>query len=380
MYTKAKHHFFLKLHYYFQTIRTLRGSIGLARGGTFFGRFVKGHRSPARPLSCAALPSISHHFRRFTSEMASKQDQAEGEIGDLVDQIKGLDIQENEITNIDVPPSLRKVASLIADAERIIVLSGAGVSCSAGIPDFRTPGTGLYDNLELYNLPYPEAVFDVDFYQKDPQPFCSLAKEIWPGLKYSPTLTHSFLKLLSKKNKLLRNYSQNIDGLEFLAEIPSEQIIECHGHFRTASCIKCGNPMDGDECKRIILETDETPKCGKKKCGGHVKPDIVFFGEGLPRRFHSLLKTDLAKADLLIVIGTSLMVGPVNGIPRMVKCKRVLLNRELVGDFKEDSDQDIFYGGDCDDSVITLAKVLGWDEELRILNKKTKIKVTTAGK
>jgi hypothetical protein len=76
----------------------------------------------------------------------------EGDIGDLVNQVKRLDIKEL----VDAPDSLRQVASWIADAKQIIVLSGAGVSCSAGIPDFRTPGTGLYDNLEKYNLPYPE--------------------------------------------------------------------------------------------------------------------------------------------------------------------------------------------------------------------------------
>ena len=77
-----------------------------------------------------------------------------------------------------------------------------------GIPDFRTPGTGLYDNLQKYNLPRPQAVFDVAYYRDNPQAFCTLAKELWPGLSHSPTLTHSFLKLLSDKGLLLRNYTQ----------------------------------------------------------------------------------------------------------------------------------------------------------------------------
>jgi len=82
-------------------------------------------------------------------------------------------------------------------------------------------------------LPYPEAVFDVGFFRSKPQPFVTLAKELWPGLKHSPTMTHSFLKLLSDKGLLLRNYSQNIDGLEHLAGIPEEELVECHGHFRS---------------------------------------------------------------------------------------------------------------------------------------------------
>lgn len=79
---------------------------------------------------------------------------------------------------------------------------------ATGIPDFRTPGTGLYDNLQKYQLPFPEAIFDLGFYRKKPSAFCTLAQELWPGQKHSPTLTHSFIKLLSKKGLLLRLYSQ----------------------------------------------------------------------------------------------------------------------------------------------------------------------------
>jgi NAD-dependent SIR2 family protein deacetylase len=74
--------------------------------------------------------------------------------------------------------------------------------------DFRTEGTGLYDNLQKYNLPYPEAVFDLSFYMNNPDPFVQLASELWPGLRHSPTVTHSFIALLEKKGMLLRNYTQ----------------------------------------------------------------------------------------------------------------------------------------------------------------------------
>jgi len=80
----------------------------------------------------------------------------------------------------------------------IIVMSGAGISVSAGIPDFRTPGTGLYDNLQKYNLPYPEAIFEISYFKKNPKPFFLLAKELYPG-NFAPTPTHYFVKLLEKK-------------------------------------------------------------------------------------------------------------------------------------------------------------------------------------
>lgn len=322
----------------------------------------------------------------MSSDAESKKD---NDVDDLINQVEGLGITDDKATakikaedandkkehqddEDDEDDDIKKVAQWIRESKKIIILSGAGVSCSAGIPDFRTPGTGLYDNLQKYDLPYPEAVFDVSFYRRKPQPFLSLAKELWPGLQHSPTLTHSFGAVLANNSKLLRNYTQNIDGLEHLATISEEQIVECHGHFRTASCIKCNKSMDGDKCKDLILNGDgkTPPQC--PKCKSHVKPDIVFFGEGLPDRFHNLLSKDVGTVDLLLVIGTSLQVAPVSHIPQYVKCKRrVLINRDEVGDFMREDD--VVLLGDCDDVVMQLADELGWEQEVRILNKKTRI-------
>ena len=77
-----------------------------------------------------------------------------------------------------------------------------------------TPGTGLYDNLQQYNVPYPEAIFDIDFFHHNPRPFFTLAKELYPSGKYRPNYIHYFARLLSDRGVLLRMYTQNIDGLE----------------------------------------------------------------------------------------------------------------------------------------------------------------------
>ena len=270
-------------------------------------------------------------------------------------------------------PNLQTIADWLRNAKRILVLSGAGVSVSAGIPDFRTKGTGLYDNLTKYNLPYAEAVFDIDYYTKvTPLPFVQLASELWPSsFGPRPTLTHSFVALLHRKRQLLRNYSQNIDGLEHMANIPEDKLVECHGHFRSASCTSCQAVADIHIVRQRIVQEKRVPTC--EKCNKYVKPDIVFFGEQLPERFHRTLPGDLQQADLCLILGTSLQVPPVAFIPDRVRCKRVLLNRELVGTIDPDSGgdngRDAFYAGDCDDTVLRLARQLGWEEELLELNR-----------
>jgi NAD-dependent deacetylase sirtuin 2 len=110
---------------------------------------------------------------------------------------------------------LAGVAEFIKEGrcKNVIVMAGAGISVSAGIPDFRTPGTGLYDNLAKYNLPEPTAVFDIHFFRENPAPFYQLAKELFPG-QYKPTPTHNFIRLLHDRGLLLRCYTQNIDSLE----------------------------------------------------------------------------------------------------------------------------------------------------------------------
>jgi len=246
----------------------------------------------------------------------------------------------------------------------VLVVSGAGVSVAAGIPDFRSPGSGLYDNLHKYDLPYPEAIFDVDFYNQNPLPFVTLAKEIWPGVNYRPTLTHCFFSLLDKKGILSRVYTQNIDGLEAVAGVTEERLVECHGHFRSSACIKCRTPFDATVCQSTMIDNGEAPKCNS--CGGLVKPDIVFFGEVMPSRFSDLVHYDVASSDLVIVLGSSLMVSPVCHIPDWVKSSvpRLLINRDLVGTFSRGKGTDVFMQGDCDDSVRQLCRLVGWEDEL----------------
>jgi NAD-dependent deacetylase sirtuin 2 len=296
--------------------------------------------------------------------------------------------EEKNVLNYDC--SVKGLAKYIEDgkARKIVLMTGAGISVSAGIPDFRTPGSGLYDNLKKYKLPKPEAMFDIEYFRKNPAPFYDLARSLFPT-NYNPTPAHFFIKLLEKKGLLLRCYTQNIDTLERQAGIDSELLVEAHGGFGSAHCTRCGKKYSLEYCReRIMDKTDKITNdlgevipwclCEDPNCNGNVKPDIVFFGENLPTRYFELREADLLNADLLIVLGTSLKVSPFNST--MDYCNpaapRFLINRERVrmigedfsnGGFKfdlSDNYRDVELLTDCDEGVFILCELLGWKNEL----------------
>ncbi|CAK7209240.1 Sir2 histone deacetylase Hst2 [Sporothrix curviconia] len=266
--------------------------------------------------------------------------------------------------------SLEAVAKLILEgkARRIIALTGAGTSTAAGIPDFRSPGTGLYANLQRLNLPYAEAVFSIDYFRENPRPFYILAKELYPG-QFHPTVSHAFLALLSYKGLLRMLFTQNIDCLERAAGVPEDLIVEAHGSFATQRCInfECRTPYPDKEMREHV-QNARVPRCPQPGCGALVKPDIVFFGESLPPRFHELGRLPATDADLVLVLGTSLTVYPFAGLPTMApdNVPRVLFNREAVGDLGTRAD-DVLALGSCDTGVRKLAAALGWQDELETL-------------
>jgi NAD+-dependent protein deacetylase SIR2 len=252
-------------------------------------------------------------------------------------------------------------------AKKIVVMTGAGISTSAGIPDFRSPDTGLYANLARLNLPYAEAVFDISFFRENPEPFYTLAHELYPG-KYRPTITHSFIRLLHDKGLLLKLFTQNIDCLEREAGVPDDKIVEAHGSFARQSCIECQQPYPEEDIKQHIADK-QIPRC--YSCKGLVKPEIVFFGEQLPADFFRNRELPM-QSDLCIVMGTSLTVQPFASLPGMTRrwTPRLLINKERVGGLGSGTD-DILLLGDCDEGVRKLAEACGWLEELEKLWAKT---------
>ncbi|WPK26652.1 hypothetical protein PUMCH_004011 [Australozyma saopauloensis] len=272
---------------------------------------------------------------------------------------------------------VRPLVDALKLGKKAVFFLGAGVSTSCGIPDFRSPKTGLYAQLERLKLPYPEAVFDIDYFRESPQAFYTLCEELYPG-KFFPSKFHFLLRLFQEKDLLQKVYTQNIDTLEQLAGVDPEKIIAAHGSFADNHCIECQERMAPEVLKAQMSkksENDGIPTC--KKCQGYVKPDIVFFGEGLPVEFFDNWDEDSANVDVAIVAGTSLTVYPFAGLP--AECPksslRVLINNEIVGDFKlSRRKSDIILKKTCDEIALLLALELGWNDELDTLIEAEKAK------
>lgn len=213
--------------------------------------------------------------------------------------------------NINDVSSIEDVIRLLKCSKRILVITGAGISVSCGIPDFRSKDIGIYQNFDtkrFANIPSPELLFDLEYFKIDPKPFYSLLPRLFPNPTIKPSFTHRFLTLLNSKKKLLRNYTQNIDGLELRAGLSKKKIIACHGSMEEFHCLKCCRRLKTSQLKSeeiLSLEAGDFLYCKSKPCKEEVlKPSITFFGESLPANVIPSIHDDIAKCDLLLIIGT----------------------------------------------------------------------------
>jgi NAD-dependent SIR2 family protein deacetylase len=302
-------------------------------------------------------------------------------------------LQEAKVDSLSALP--RKKLESVADfvkvlkkAKKIVVIAGAGISVSCGIPDFRSKD-GIYamaKNMDVV-LPEPECLFQIDYFREDPAPFFEVVRSAFANSP-KPSPTHWFLKLLQDKKKLLRVYTQNIDGLEEAAGVT--RCIPCHGSFAHSTCMRCK--------KRVLTSTlmpsiqaGVIPTCAEPHCRGVLKPDITFFGEILDDKVSTMITKDRLKADLLLVMGTSLKVAPVmeipgylpSHIPQVVINKTALKKKKLkakllatgtamgrVNNLKkwrdaaqrpDEEDFDMSLLGDCDDIIRYLCDQANWD-------------------
>lgn len=267
--------------------------------------------------------------------------------------------------------TIEHVLQRLKSAKKILVITGAGISTSLGIPDFRS-SAGFYSQISDLGLSDPQEVFDLEIFHTEPAIFYLIAHMILPPDNvYAPL--HKFIKLLQDKGKLLRNYTQNIDDLESNAGISREKMIQCHGSFAFARCVTCGYEVAGKKLYPTVREKNipYCPKCAKKRkkalstdatipeSYGVMKPNITFFGEALPKLFHNNINKDLQECDLVISIGTSLKVAPVAEIVDKVRpdVPQILINRDNI----HHCNFDVSLLGYCDDVVSYLCDRLGND-------------------
>jgi NAD-dependent deacetylase len=214
---------------------------------------------------------------------------------------------------------LARGAEVVRASRRIVAFTGAGVSTPSGIPDFRSPGSGLWEHDD------PSVVASLSYFRRDPQPFFDWIRPLARQARIaSPNPAHYALADLESAGRLTALVTQNIDGLHQAAG--SRRVLEIHGSLRTATCQSCGKAADG--LAALAADHQSVPCCD---CGGVLKPDIVFFEERLPLDVFAEAERALRDCDLVIVAGSSLEVMPAGHLP-LVAVRRgarlIIVNRD----------------------------------------------------
>lgn len=212
----------------------------------------------------------------------------------------------------------QKLKEWIDQGSNIVFFGGAGVSTESGIPDFRSVD-GLYN--QKYTYP-PEMIISHSFYVKNPEEFYRFYKDRMIFSEAEPNGAHKALAKLEQEGKLKAVITQNIDGLHQAAG--SREVLELHGSIHRNYCTRCGEFYDLDYVKK----SEGVPRCA---CGGIIKPDVVLYEEGLDQRLLQKAVAYIARADVLIVGGTSLVVYPAAGLIDYYRGnKLVLINRSAT--------------------------------------------------
>ncbi len=211
------------------------------------------------------------------------------------------------------------LTKLFGATQRIVFLTGAGMSTESGIPDFRSP-TGIYATLTS------EDVFDLDAFLAQPERFYALAMRLLGGMRDAkPHAGHLAIAALAREfGKQVTVVTQNIDSLH--QDAGSPVVLPVHGTWETSHCLRC-NATAATRDLWPSVEAGRVPR--HENCGGVFKPDIVFFGEMLPAAVLAEAGNALRAADLLVVAGTSLQVYPAAALPglRRSACSLVVINQ-----------------------------------------------------
>lgn len=206
-----------------------------------------------------------------------------------------------------------QLAELIRGSTHTVVLTGAGISTESGIPDFRTPGSGLWTKVD------PMEILSVTAMRADPERFYEFKIGLWRSLiAAAPNPAHLALAELEALGAISCVITQNIDSLHQRAG--SRHVLEVHGHMRTGRCLACGIHVPFKELAERVEAGDCPPHC---ECGGVLRPDVVLFEDMLTDDFEEAVQ-EAIQCDLMLVVGSSLEVSPANSLPQYARRVAIL--------------------------------------------------------
>jgi NAD-dependent deacetylase len=241
-----------------------------------------------------------------------------------------------------------RLAELLEDARNAVVLTGAGVSVPSGIPDFRTPGTGLWEKVD------PMEVAHIESWRRDPQRFWSFYGDRFVSLMdKQPNEAHLAIAELERRGLIRAVITQNIDRLHRLAG--TGRLIEVHGSIEWSVCLECGDRLSIDRV--IELLGAAAPEC--PRCSAPLKPDVVLFGELLPERAMAEAQALALDADLMVCVGSSLEVYPVAGLPALTRGSGGRLALVTQGPTPYDDDAVVKLEGDVVEELRAVLAALG---------------------
>jgi NAD-dependent deacetylase len=205
----------------------------------------------------------------------------------------------------DLTSAAKKFADMILSSENAVALTGAGISTESGIPDYRSPGTGLWEKMD-------QSVVSLEGFKRNPSKYYEYAIGLHPIRRAArPNPAHILLAGLEQKGILKGVITQNVDGLH--QDAGSGEVHELHGSLRQVVCLSCSSLHSMDQAMERVVSGENPPLC--PGCGGILKPNAIFFGEMLPTIPWQKSLELSRNADLFIAIGSSLQVSPANTLP-----------------------------------------------------------------
>jgi NAD-dependent deacetylase len=238
---------------------------------------------------------------------------------------------------VTVSARAERLAQLLRNSKRAVVLTGAGVSVPSGIPDFRSPGTGFWENVD------PMEVAHIDAWRRDPDRFWSFYGDRFASLvDKQPNEAHYALAELERLGHIRAVITQNIDRLHRTAG--SERLVEVHGSIEHSICLQCRGRVSLKQVIQQLRAGDGAPEC--PACVAPLKPDVVLFGELLPEQAMSEAQALALDADLMVCVGSSLEVYPVAGLPAMTRGGGGRLALVTQGPTPYDADAEVKLDGD----------------------------------